>query len=95
MGEMTPPENKTWLPVLLIAGALATWGILLALGAYLAPGDAAAGHDFRKLWVVAGMVGGFLLLWSGVLWAGARRVRRIRGMEPEPEGEQNPRRTPE
>jgi hypothetical protein len=74
---MPPEQNQQWLPVLLIAGALAAWGVLLAVGAWLAPGgDEARQGDFRKLWVVAGMVGGFLLLWGGVLAVRARKLRR-------------------
>jgi len=74
---MTSENNHQWLPVLLIAGALAAWGILLAVGAWLAPGsDAANRGDFRKLWVVAGMTGGFLLLWGWALAVRARKVRR-------------------
>ena len=73
---MPPSENQTWRPILWIAGALAAWGILLGLGAYLAPAGGQEGRDFRKLWVVAGMVGGFLLLWGGVLAVRARKVRR-------------------
>jgi len=77
-----------------IAGALASWGILLAVGAYLAPGDPGAARDFRKLWMVAGMTGGFLLLWGGVLWTRARKVRRQREEQiSEPEKGQIPRRT--
>jgi hypothetical protein len=76
---MPQEKNQQWLPVLLIAGALAAWGVLLAVGAWLAPGgDEASRGDFRKLWVVAGMVGGFLLLWGGALAVRARKVRRQR-----------------
>jgi type VI protein secretion system component VasK len=75
---MSSEEKNQWLPVLVIAGALLAWGLLLAVGAYLAPGDAGAGRDFRKLWVVAAMTGAFLLLWGGVLWVRARKVRRRR-----------------
>jgi type VI protein secretion system component VasK len=91
---MSGEENKKWLPVLAIAGALAAWGVLLAMGAYLAPGDPDSGRDFRKLWVVAGMTGGFLLLWGGVLWVRARKVRRQRAEQTEElESGQIPRRT--
>jgi hypothetical protein len=77
MQTMPPEKNQQWLPVILIAGALAAWGVLLAVGAWLAPGgDEARQGDFRKLWVVAGMVGGFLLLWGGALAVRARKVRR-------------------
>lgn len=76
MRAMSVDENKRWLPVLAIVGALAAWGVLLAAGAYLAPGDPGSAGDFRKLWVVAAMTGAFLLLWGGVLWVRARKVRR-------------------
>ena len=81
---MPQSENQTWLPILWIAGALAAWGILLGLGAYLAPGDIQEGRDFRKLWVVAGMVGGFLLLWGGVLAVRAYKIRRQDEKEDKP-----------
>lgn len=61
-----------------IAGALASWGILLGIGAYFAPSDPDKAGDFRKLWVVAGMVLLFLLLWGSVLYARARKVRQNR-----------------
>ncbi len=82
---MPPEKNQQWLPVLLIAGALAVWGVLLAVGAWLAPGsDEASRGDFRKLWVVAATVGGFLLLWGGALAVRARNVRR---RPPDPENQ--------
>ncbi len=94
MRAMSGEENKTWLPVLVIAGALAAWGVLLAVGAYLAPGDVQSSRDFRKLWVVAGMTGGFLLLWGGTLAARARKLRRQRSEKStEAEEGQNPQRT--
>ena len=58
-----------------IAGALAAWGLFLAVGAYLA-GDGDRSHDFRKLWVVAGMVAAFLMLWGGALAVRARKLRQ-------------------
>lgn len=94
MGGMRGEDNKNWLPVLLIAGALTGWGLLLAVGAWLAPSDPGASRDFRKLWVVAAMTGAFLLLWGGVLWIRARKVRRQRTEHGEEEGE-IPRQTSE
>ncbi len=73
---MVNDQNKNWLPILLIAGAMAVWGGLLALGAYLAPVGVEAGHDRRKLWVVAATIGGFLLLWGLALAVRAARLRR-------------------
>lgn len=63
--------------VLVIAGCLTGWGMLLALGAYLAPSDEAQAGDFRKLWVVAAMVAAFLTLWAFVLGVRARKVHRM------------------
>ena len=74
---MTTPKNQTWLPVILIAGALAGWMALLAAGAYWAPVGEREGGDFRKLWVVAATTGGFLLLWGLVLGIRLRKVRRL------------------
>ena len=59
-----------------IAGALAGWGFLLGIGAYFAPSDPGKAGDFRKLWVVAGMVLAFLVLWGLVLAIRARKVRQ-------------------
>ncbi len=79
---MPPEKNLQWLPVFLIAGALAVRGGLLAVGAWLAPGgDEASRGDLRKLWIVAGMTGGYLLLWGGVLAIRARKVRRRQAEE--------------
>ena len=48
--------------------AFAMWGALLALGAYLGLDPQTPDRDFRRLWVVAGMTGGFLALWMGALF---------------------------
>lgn len=98
MIAMTPEDKNQWLPVAVIAGALAAWGLLLAVGAWLAPSDPGATRDFRKLWVVAAMVAVFLTMWGGVLWARARRVRRQRAEAAKNSGSeagQLPRQTPE
>jgi hypothetical protein len=58
---------------MLLAMAVAVWGLLLALGAYLEPGADQPRHDSRKFWVVLGCVGGFLGLWALALWLRARR----------------------
>lgn len=73
---MSENSNRRWLPLILIAGALAVWGVLLAWGAYLAPAGENPGHDRRKLWVVAATTGGFLCLWALALWMGRRRLRK-------------------
>ncbi len=70
------PEKQSRIMVLVIAGCLTGWGILLALGAYMAPSDEAQAGDFRKLWVVAAMVAAFLSLWAFVLAVRARKVKR-------------------
>ena len=73
---MQNESKQTWLPIGLIAGALAAWGGLLALGAFLAPADEAASSDHRKLLVVAATTGVYLLLWGLVLWIRSAKVRR-------------------
>lgn len=73
----TSEIQPKWL-VAGIAGALAAWGILLGVGAYFAPSDPAKAGDFRKLWVVAGMILAFLTLWGSVLALRARKVRQQR-----------------
>jgi len=78
MTPYPPEKNYTWLPVAAIAGGLVVWGVLLAVGAYLAPGGAEGGHDGRKLLVVAFTTGGFLLLWGAVLMLRQAKVRRKR-----------------
>jgi len=76
MDLMATDQNKKWAPVLAIVGALATWGILLAIGAYRAPVGEAGGHDAGKLLVVAVTIGGFLLLWAIILAISAAKLRR-------------------
>lgn len=78
---MNEIPNRRWLPLLLIAGALALWGLLLAWGAYQAPAGENPGHDRRKLWVVAATTGGFLMLWALALWLGWRRRRSLKAMQ--------------
>jgi hypothetical protein len=66
------PSNRRLLLWALVA-AVAVWGGLLALGAYLGLDPHTPDRDFRRLWVVAGMTGGFLALWLGALyWRGRR-----------------------
>ena len=75
---MSTDKKQTWLPVVLIAGALLVWMGLLAAGAYWAPVGEGKGGDFRKLWVVAATTGGFLLLWGFVLYRLQVKLRRRR-----------------
>lgn len=79
---MTTELNNRWVPVLAIASALAIWGVILAVGAYLAPGGASGGHDGRKLLVVAATTGGFLLLWGSILVISASKRRRLAQEKP-------------
>ncbi len=72
---MTSDQNKTWLPIFLIAGALVAWGTLLGVGAYLAPSGKAAGADYRKFLVIAATTGGFLLFWGLALASRAAKLR--------------------
>jgi len=75
---MTSDQNKTWLPIFLIAGALVAWGTVLGVGAYLAPVGKEAGADWRKFLVLAATTGGFLLLWGLALASRAAKLRRQR-----------------
>ena len=56
-----------------IVAALAAWGCLLGLGAYLGLDPQTPDRDYRRLWVVAAMTGGFLALWLGALALRSRR----------------------
>jgi hypothetical protein len=60
------PTNGRRLTTLII-GALVVWGLLLGLGAYLGLDPATPDRDFRRLWMVAAIVGGFVLSWVGLL----------------------------
>jgi len=81
---MTSDQNKTWLPILLIAGALAVWGAILGVGAYLAPSGKMPGADYRKFLVLAATTGGFLLFWGLALASRAARLRRQRRSKGDP-----------
>jgi hypothetical protein len=83
--ESSEVRNNRWWPLLAIIAALILWALFLALGAYWAPAGEQAGHDRRKLWVVAATTGGFLTLWGVALWFGTRRQRRIRQKREDPE----------
>jgi membrane protein DedA with SNARE-associated domain len=66
------PSNRRLLLWSIVA-ALVVWGGLLALGAYLGLDPQTPDRDFRRLWVVAAMTAGFLVLWLGALYFGRRR----------------------
>jgi hypothetical protein len=61
---MTSEGRQKWLPLALIAVALATWGVFIALGVYFEPSADQPKHDLRKALIVAGGVGAFLLFWG-------------------------------
>ena len=73
---MTNEQKKLWLPLLAIAGAMAIWGTILGIGAYLSPSGKYAGADVRKFLVLATTTSGFLLFWALVLIPRAARLRR-------------------
>ena len=67
------PSNRRVLLWTIIA-ALAVWGCLLGLGAYLGLDPQTPDRDFRRLWVVGATTGGFLLFWLAMLfWRGRRK----------------------
>lgn len=65
-----PPPNTMmkWL-----IAALAAWGLLLGIGAYLGLDAQTPSRDYRRMLIVAATIGGFLLLW---LAAVAKRKNR-------------------
>ena len=73
---MSKEPNHIWRPVVIIAGGLTLWGLLLGIGAFLALADDFSGTDSRKLGVVAITTGLFLALWGSVLWIRHRKVRK-------------------
>ena len=60
------PSN--WPLLALVAAAVAVWGLLLAVGAYLQPGADVPERDPRRFWIVLGCVAGFLAVWGLALW---------------------------
>jgi 4-amino-4-deoxy-L-arabinose transferase-like glycosyltransferase len=56
------PTNRRLLLWAIIAGLVA-WGALLGLGAYLGLDPQTPDRDYRRLWVVVAMTGGFLVVW--------------------------------
>ncbi|MEM9351592.1 MAG: hypothetical protein AAGA92_01125 [Planctomycetota bacterium] len=73
-----------------IAGALIVWGTLLGIGATMGIAEQTPGGDPRKLLVVAGTTGLFLMLWGGVLLAAKRRKPRRRAVPAPSTDESNP-----
>jgi len=72
----TPPPRNSWLPIALLAAALAIWAGLFAAGAYLNLGADRPQHDLRKPLIILGCMAGFLAVWGAALWLRARRQRR-------------------
>ena len=60
--------------------ALAAWGLLLAIGAYLGlwqPDGQVARRDVRRFWIVFGVVAAFLAFWgAAILFRTARAAAR-------------------
>ena len=75
-GKAAPGKMGRWLPIALIAVAVAAWGLLLAFGAYLEWGEERPQRDPRKFWIVIACVGAFLAFWGGALGMRAWRTRR-------------------
>jgi membrane protein DedA with SNARE-associated domain len=69
-------QDRTWLPVALIAVAVAVWGFLLALGAYLESGADEPHHDPRRFWIVLICVTVFLAGWGLAWWRRFKRPKR-------------------
>jgi len=65
------PSNRRLLWV--VVAALAAWGALLALGAYLGLDPGTPDHDLRRMGVALVAIGGFLGVWMAALWAKGRR----------------------
>lgn len=70
---MATDPRRNWLPLALIAVALAVWAGLFALGAYLQPGADHPRHDLRKALIVLGSMAAFLAVWGIALWRRSRR----------------------
>ena len=75
---MSPPEPSRWIPLVAIAAALAIWGALLAIGAWLRLSSADGATDPRKFWIVVAASGAFLGVWGIALLLRRRRQRRSR-----------------
>jgi hypothetical protein len=65
------PSNRglMWL----VVAALAAWGLLLGLGAFLGLDPGTPDYDLRRMGVALAAVGGFLGVWMAAWWARRRR----------------------
>jgi hypothetical protein len=73
-------EERTGRRILVaIVVALAVWGLVLAVGAYLGlwhqVGERGGLRDPRRFWIVFGVVAMFLLFWGAALAMRAKRNR--------------------
>ena len=65
-----PPPHRL---LFWIIAALACWGVILAAGAYLGLDAQTPSHDYRRLLVVAAIIGGMVVFWLAAIWRRARR----------------------
>lgn len=79
--RMTCSQQKSLLPIAMLATALLIWAGLFAMGAYLEWGADRPRHDFRKPLIILGCMAGFLAFWAILLWRRAKR--NTRDCEPE------------
>jgi hypothetical protein len=70
---MDSPRQKPWLPLAVLAGALAIWTALLAWGAYLQLGANKPQLDVRRPLIVLAAMGVFLSVWGLALWRRSHR----------------------
>jgi hypothetical protein len=66
------PTNRRML-LWAVAGGLAAWGALLALGAFLGLDPETPDYDVRRMLIVGGSVAAFLAVWLGAIWWRGRR----------------------
>ena len=76
---MTSHERSGKRILIAIVVALAAWGVLLAVGAYLGMWHQGGGReglrDPRRFWIVLGIVAAFLAFWGVALAVRTRRLR--------------------
>jgi uncharacterized membrane protein YhaH (DUF805 family) len=76
---MSSHEGSGKRILIAIVVALAAWGVLLAVGAYLGMWHQGGGReglrDPRRFWIVLGIVAAFLAFWGVALAVRARRLR--------------------